>query len=102
MGHRPVGTRSGSNKTPSTVSPKGATKAHLVDVERRFQSTAHRGTPMDHDRSNLDPSGEPSVDVLKSGAPFTITQFFFLAFVVVRPLGEVHGFNSMEVKWQSE
>ncbi len=58
---------------------------------------------MHHDRSNLlDPSGEPSVDALKSGAPFTITQFFFLAFVVVRPLREVHGFNSMEVKWQSE
>ncbi len=60
------------------------------------------GTRMDYDRSNLDPSGEPSVDVLKSGAPFTITQFFFLAFVLVRPLGEMHGINSMEVKWQSE
>ena len=58
---------------------------------------------MDHDRSNLlDPSGEPSVDVLKSGAPFTIIQFFFLAFVLIRPLREMHGINSMEVKWQSE
>jgi hypothetical protein len=58
---------------------------------------------MEHDSSNLlDPSGEPSVDAVKSRAPFTIIQFFFLTFVVVRPLREVHGFNSMEVKWQNE
>jgi len=43
-----------------------------------------------------------SIDALKSGGPFTIIQFFFLASVLVHPLTEVHELNSMEVKWQNE
>ncbi len=100
MGQRPVGTRRGVEQTPSIVSPKDATKARLVDVERRFQSTAKGGTPMHHDRSNLlNPSTEPSIDALRAGAPFTVAQFFFLLLSLVRPLREMHLFNWMEVKW---
>src|SRR6266852_8696995 len=69
MGQRPVGTRRGVEQTPSIVSPKDATKARLVDVERRFQSTAKGGTPMHHDGSNLlNPSTEPPIDALRAGA----------------------------------
>ncbi len=102
LGHKQVGPRRGSNK-PLPLYRQGC---YLGSPRRRRTVTSEYGqggTRMDHDRPNLpDTSGEPSVDALKSGAPFTIIQFFFLAFVLIRPLREMHGINSMEVKWQSE